>query len=163
MPEPASFGSFLYTDMWNPPCSVLARSKRNNGFSFVGHGPADVGTRTSRIREVPIHGYAEPSLLPSLLDLKEIVAFQSAVIAPRTLAPAPAAFRRLLHTDYVEPFSLHPYPNCRNSLFSIHQAAPRPFGARASHHRVTLTHGLVEPSFLQACPNDRKALIFNSR
>jgi len=179
-PEPATFGSFLYTDMWSPPCSVLARTEGNHGYSFVGHGPADVGARasrirelpthgyveptllrparnkgnhgfsfdghgptdvgarTSRIREVPIHGYAEPSLLPSLLDLKEIVAFQSSVIAPRTLAPAPAAFGSFLHADDVEPFSLHPYSNCRNSLFSINQAAPRPSGARASHHRVTL-------------------------
>ena len=163
VPEPAAFGSFLYTDMWNQPCSVLARTKGNHGFSFVGHGPADVGARTSRTREVPIHGYAEPSLLPSLLDLKEIVAFQSAAIAPRTLAPAPAAFRGFLHTDYVEPFSFHPYPNCRNSLFSINQAAPRPSGARTSHHRVTLTHGFVEPSLLQAYPNDRKALFFSRR
>ena len=42
-------------------------------------------------------------LAPYLPELKELVEFPSSVMAPRTLAPEPAAFGRSLHTVYVEP------------------------------------------------------------
>ena len=29
VPEPATFGSFLYTDKWSPPCSIHSRTQGN--------------------------------------------------------------------------------------------------------------------------------------
>ena len=41
-PEPATFGSFLYTDMWTPPCSIHTPIQENQGFLCVGIGRASV-------------------------------------------------------------------------------------------------------------------------
>ena len=41
-PEPATFRSFLYTDMWSPPCSIHAQSQDNQWFLCVELGWASV-------------------------------------------------------------------------------------------------------------------------
>ena len=41
-PEPTTFGSFLYTDMWSPPCSIHAQSQDNQWLLCVELGWASV-------------------------------------------------------------------------------------------------------------------------
>ena len=84
------------------------------------------------------------------------------VVSPRTLSPEVVAFGKFPSTDYVYPIRFIHIQMQKIIVFHKSGSAPRPSGARASHNRVTPTHGYVEPPLLQAWPNYRTSLFLFS-